>query len=85
MIGPSSILEVDITNHSDARFLLEDLTDYEFYSDGRIIEVLPQSTKRIEILTDKVKSEDVVLNFKVLNAIIGRNKNAQITFNLKKE
>ena len=78
MIGPSSILEVKVTNVSDARFVLQNLTTYDFYNSADLIEIQPHSTQVIRILTEKIESDSVVLKFKVLNAVVGYKKNAEI-------
>ena len=80
MIGPTSVLEIDITNRSDARFLLENETEYDFHNSAEIIEIHPHSKKRIQVLTDKVESEKILLKFKVLNAVVGHKKNAYVEY-----
>ncbi len=84
MMGPSSILEVDLTNHSDARLILKNVSGYDFYKDADIIEILPHSTKRIEVLTERVVEEGVSLSFDVLNAVIGYKKTAHVHYTLDK-
>lgn len=80
MIGPTSVLEVDITNASDARFLLKNDTDYDFHRNADVVEILPHSTKRIQVLADKVEASTVHLKFRVLNAVVGYKENAVVEF-----
>jgi len=82
MIGPSSILEISLTNHSDARFILKNNSAFDFYKSADLIELEPHSTITLNVLTDRVEGELPPLSFDVLNAVIGFKKNASIQFGL---
>ena len=76
--GNSSALEIEITNTSDARFMLFNESAYEFYEHSDLIEIQPHSSQIIKVLAESVNSNKVTLDFKVMNAIIGKKKNARI-------
>ena len=84
MMGPSSILEIDFSNHSDAKFVLNNTSAYDFYQDGDLIEIEPHSTKRISVLTSKVDAERVVLTFDALNVIKGYKQAAKLEYSFSK-
>jgi len=76
--GNSTALEIEITNTSDARFMLFNESAFEFYEHNDLIEVQPHSSRIIRVLVDSVDSDSITLNFKVMNAVIGKKKNATI-------
>lgn len=82
--GNSSALEIEITNSSDAQFMLHNMSPYDFYQNTDLIEVLPHSTKIIRVLTERVESEKVILDFKVMNTVIGEKKQALIHYEIEK-
>ena len=84
MIGPSSILEIDFTNHSDAKFVLNNTSAYDFYQDGDLVQIEPHSTKRISVLTAKVDTEQVVLTFDALNVIRGYKQSTKLEYSFSK-
>lgn len=73
-IGDTEVLEVEITNSSDAKFLLNNTSIYDFYSDTDIIEVLPHATTKIQVLAQRNEGKTIPLSFEVLNAKIGFKK-----------
>ena len=77
-IGDSDVLEYDIVNTSDATFYLKNTSPYDFYANTDIIEVEPQSTKRIKIITSQGDLKKEKLTFDVLNAVIDYKKNFEI-------
>ena len=77
--GNSRAMEIEISNTSDARFMLQNTSAYEFYEHNDLIEVLPHSKTRIKVLTDSVDASDIQLTFEVLNAVIAKKTNANIT------
>jgi len=74
MIGDTEVLEIEITNSSDAKFVMHNTSVYDFYSDTDIIEVLPHNTTKIQILSKRNEGSDVPLTFDILNAKIGYKK-----------
>lgn len=76
--GNSSALEIEITNTSDARFMLFNESEFEFYEHSDLIEIQPHSSRIIKVLAESADSDKVILDFKVMNAIIGKKKNAHI-------
>ena len=84
MLGPSSILEVEITNVSDAPFLLENLSEYDFYNHSDLIEVPPHSEVVIRILSEKIPESTANISFKILNAQVGYKENAILSYQFQK-
>jgi predicted metal-dependent phosphoesterase TrpH len=60
---------VKIKNTSDARFILKNITEYDFYQDSDLIEIQPHSVKQLSVVSGKNIS-DFDLEFEVLNAVI---------------
>lgn len=77
-IGPSSALKVSITNHSDANFLLKNLSDYTFQKNNEIISIPAQSKIELVIKTIEQK-ESIMMDFEVLSAVTGKRKHPIIT------
>jgi hypothetical protein len=82
-IGDSEVLEYDIVNSSDATFYLQNTSPYDFYANTDIIEIIPHSTKRIQIITSQGDITKDKLTFEVLNAVIGYKKNYVIELQLE--
>lgn len=73
-IGDSEVLQVKLENHSDARFYLENISVYDFHKNAAIIELEPQSSLILQVLTARSQTgED--LKFRILNAICGYRTN----------
>lgn len=71
MIGDTDVLEIEITNSSDARFMLSNKSIYDFHADTDIIEILPHATTKIQVLSVRNAGLNIPLKFEVLNAKIG--------------
>jgi len=71
MIGDTDVLEIEITNSSDARFMLSNKSIYDFHADTDIIEILPHATTKIQVLSVRNTGLNIPLKFEVLNAKIG--------------
>lgn len=82
-IGDSKVLSIEITNHSDARFVLNNTSIYEFYSDTDVVVIEPHSTKKMEVITSRADVEADLLTFDVLNAKVDYKKTAEIEFSLE--
>lgn len=80
--GPSTLLNVDIKNHSNQAFILDNRSGYTLHSSTGIIIVEPNTTKRVEVKTVE-ELEEIELKFAVLNAIVGKGQAAELV--LKKE
>lgn len=74
----TSLLIVSIRNHSDANYLLENLSPYTFHANGNVVQIAPNEVTNLYVKTLEVK-ESVDLKFKVLNAVIAPNTNPDIT------
>lgn len=81
--GDTSILEIELRNNSDAAFILENSSVYDFRQHGKIIEVAPQSKILIQVVTARGNIDAQPLTFKVLNAIINHKEFAEISIALK--
>ncbi len=77
-IGSSSIVEFEISNNSDARFLLKNISKFTFNMQSDIIEILPHSTKKFQLKTLE-QLYTTQLRFEVLNAVSGKNKHPEIS------
>jgi hypothetical protein len=81
-IGDSDVLEVEVTNVSDAKFLLQNTAVYDFQKNTDIIEILPQSKKVLQVITSRSEGELKPLTFTILNAIIGYKEQLSISVSL---
>jgi len=82
MIGDTEVLEIEITNSSDARYLLQNKSIYDFHADTDIIEVLPHATTKIQVLSVRNGGKNIPLDFEVLNAKVGYKKSLSWKINL---
>jgi len=60
---------IKIRNHSDARFILKNKTEYDFYQHSDLVEIEPHTIKQLAIVSGK-KLSSFDLEFEVLNAVI---------------
>lgn len=79
-IGDSQILEVEILNTSDAKFILQNKSVYNFYKHHDIIEVEPHHSVKLEVQTVKGNIQTQPLELEVTNAVIGYKKNYTLKF-----
>ena len=82
-IGDSKVLEVEIKNQSDARFILKNNSKYVLQRQNDLVEILPHSTKTIQVITAKGNTATDPLEFTVLNAVNAYRQNAVVKFELK--
>ena len=75
----TTILEIQIENKSDAKYLLQNQSNVSFVGAGDILEVLPKSTSVFRVKPGK-KQDQLKLEFKVLNALTAPGKPAEIAF-----
>ena len=68
-IGDSEVLQLEVQNHSDARFLMRNISPYDFYANTDIIEVQPKSKLTLQLLSTRADKTQVPLQFEILNAI----------------
>jgi len=78
--GPSGVADVHIKNHSNAEFLLDNVSSYTFHAHADIVNIPPNTTKVIQVKT-KEQVAEFDLSFMVLNGIIAPNTHPQL--NLK--
>lgn len=79
-IGSSNELEIEISNNSDAKLILENTSNYQFHNQPDVITISGQSSVRISIIT---KSGNGPLTFEVINAIGGSDQHPQVVFNFE--
>ncbi len=84
-IGDSEVLQVEIQNHSDARFFLKNTSPYDFYANTDIIEVLPKSRMTLQVLSTRADKTEVPLKFDILNAIKAHKSPLDIEVSLLEE
>ena len=82
-IGDSKVLEVEIKNQSDTRFILKNNSVYVLQRQNDLVEILPHSVKTIQLITARGNMDTDPLEFTVMNAVIGYRQNAVVKFGLK--
>lgn len=83
-IGPTAILQVKISNRSDAHYILRNTSEFRFQKHGDIVEVPPHSSFTLLVKTLDNK-ESIELSFDVLNATMGKGLHPSIIFQVNKE
>ena len=78
----STVLEVVIDNHSDAKYCLEKLSEYTLHNYANLIKVPPYKQTVLQVKTLESK-EEIDLTFRVLNAVIAPKTNPDITLKVK--
>ncbi len=73
----STVLEVRLSNNSDAEFLLENLSSYTFHANGNVVRVSPHQQTHLQVKVLGIKDE-IELPFRVLNAVTAPNTNPEI-------
>ncbi len=74
----TSVLNVDLKNHSDARFLLRNTSEFTFHENADIVEVAPHTITKFALKTSGRESPYLV-TFEVMNAITAPNTHPVIT------
>lgn len=67
-IGDTDILQIELTNNSDAEYFLRNTSPYDFYANTDIIQLPAQSKLVLQVLTAKGDVNNMPLSFEVLNA-----------------
>lgn len=78
----STVLEIEITNVSDAEFMLENLSDYTLHGNAHVLTIKPHEKNEILVKTLEIK-EEVHLPFRVLNVITAPKTSPDIMVNIK--
>ncbi|MBT3428760.1 MAG: PHP domain-containing protein [Gammaproteobacteria bacterium] len=76
-IDKSQILQVEISNHSDADFQVSNNSQYTFTSHADLLSIKPHQTTTIGVKTG-TRVKQINLQFKVLNALIKPKQTAQV-------
>ncbi len=74
----SSVVSVTISNHSDAEFVMRNLSQFNFYADADLVTIPPHGEKILEVKTLRSPSK-FELRFSVLNAITAPGIHPEIT------
>lgn len=61
------VVNVFLSNKSDTKFILKNISKFDFFNDSNIVEIQPQSSAKVSIITRG--EEKIDLQFEVLNAI----------------
>jgi len=80
----SLVVEVHIKNHSDANYILKNLSEFTFHTHANVITLPAHTTSVIQVKTLKILIE-FELRFEVLNAVTAPNKHPEIVFKIKME
>ncbi len=78
----TSVLMVELRNHSDARFLLQNTSDFSFHKHADIVEVSPHALTELALKTAG-KESPYLITFEVLNAVTAPNTHPIITFTIE--
>ena len=73
---------VEIKNNSDAKFVLRNISEYNFFMDIDVIEVPPHKTVELQVIT-RGKLKKFNLEFEVLNAIFAPRQHPNITMEVQ--
>ena len=73
---------VRIKNHSDARFILKNTSEYNFFMDIDVIEIPAHETVELQVIT-RARLEKFNLEFEVLNAIFAPRQHPVITMKVQ--
>jgi hypothetical protein len=68
-IKNKSVLKVRLENHSDADFIVQNLSGYTLHQNGPVLNIKPQATTELQIKTLEVK--DIInLKLRIFNALV---------------
>lgn len=68
-VGDSNLAEVEIKNNSDADFIINSVSAYNFHGSSDVFTLEAHSTTKLEIKT-MVRLKEFSMNFQVLNAVM---------------
>jgi len=74
----TSVLDVTVRNHSDAKFILHNRSEFTFHEDANLLEVMPQTDTKFALKTLNQEAP-YAISFEVLNAVIAPNTHPIIT------
>ena len=77
----TSVLNVTLENHSDARFLLRNTSDFTFHEDANLVEVAPHTLTEFVLKTTE-QDAPYLVTFEVLNAITAPGTHPEITLTI---
>lgn len=77
----TSVLNVTLKNHSDARFLLRNTSDFTFHEDADLVELAPHAQTGF-VLKTSGHDAPYLITFEVLNAITAPGTHPEITLTI---
>ncbi len=80
--GPSSVVNVEITNNCDAKYMLKNRGTFTFHNFGDVLTLEPHSTTMVQVKTIEQKAQ-FELDFEVLNAIIAPKQHVRLRLPVK--
>jgi len=80
----SQILRLEISNHSDADFQLQNKSQYTFTNSTDFLSIKPHGTRTIGVKTGN-RVKQISLQFEVLNALVKPKQTAQLTLSSRVE
>lgn len=81
-VGDTSVLSVMISNSSDARYILNNKSNYTFQRDHDVLELLPHHTTELRVRTF-ARMETVSLPFEILNVLIAPDEYLEIALEVQ--
>ncbi len=79
--GESSVLELELTNTSDATFVLENLSEHTYINGANTLVIPPHSSDTYRLRV-KQRADRLALDVRVRNALTAPDTYAEMTFNL---
>ena len=61
------VVNVFLSNNSDTKFILKNISKFDFFNDSNIVEIQPQGSTKVSVISRG--DEKINLRFEVLNAI----------------
>ena len=80
----TTVIDVILENASDAKFLLQNLSDFRFHAHGDVVEVPPNGSVRLQVKTIE-RLDSIEIPFEVLNAVTAPGRHPTVTFNVAVE
>lgn len=80
--GDTSVLDVHISNRSDATYRLYNQDEYTFHAQSDMVTLAPHDTTRLQVKLEE-RLDSITLTFEVLNAIVAPDQHPTITFDVQ--
>lgn len=80
--GDTSVLEVHISNRSDATYRLYNQGEYTFHAQSDMVTLAPHETTPLQVKLPERRAA-ITLTFEVLNAIVAPDQHPTVTFDVQ--